>query len=248
MKLSKLLTILGMSLLSACSTAKSDVLADRYKAAVMITSLNERSGGSGTVIRSTSSESFILTNKHVCEVASEGGLVHTSSNEKFLVRSYRESEIHDLCVLSIAKDLGIQVPIAAAAPQPMEPAIVIGHPHLLPTTISQGYFGTMQRIKILVGSRACLKDDIKDLATAIRCLLSGEMGVVKSYEALYTSALIMPGSSGSAVYNSRGEISAVIFAGEEGLSYGFAVPFEYLEKFLSSEIESIIPHKLEYKE
>ena len=49
----------------------------------------------------------------------------------------------------------------------------------------------------------------------------------------------MPGSSGSAIYNEKGEISALVFAGQGDLGYAFAVPVEYIYAFLGTEISSL---------
>lgn len=66
--------------------------------------------------------------------------------------------------------------------------------------------------------------------------------MVKTYEAILVSATIQPGSSGSAVYNLDGEISAVIFAGAGDFGYGFAVPHSYVYKFLALEVPNLQNH------
>ena len=57
--------------------------------------------------------------------------------------------------------------------------------------------------------------------------------IVKQYTTRTTDALIAPGSSGSGVYNTSGNLVAVVFAGYgRGLSQGILVPWEYIYSFL----------------
>jgi S1-C subfamily serine protease len=70
------------------------------------------------------------------------------------------------------------------------------------------------------------------------CALFGVMPIIVTYNSTLVTGLIMPGSSGSAVFNKDGEISALIFAGAQGLSYGFVVPYEYVRDFVTTELKN----------
>lgn len=87
---------------------------------VMITNIEGNSGGSGVIIYRSSNESMILTNKHVCEILPEGGLIQTTSGEKYTVSKYRESEMHDLCLIYTQADLKYNTDLASSAPKMYE--------------------------------------------------------------------------------------------------------------------------------
>lgn len=235
--MTKFIVLLPILLLSACSHGLSKV--PRYT--VMITNLAKNSGGSGSVIYRDSSSSLVLTNAHVCEVVKNGGLVHeATTGTTHNVVSFRQSTTSDLCAILIEGDVGQAAPLARFAPRMYDDATISGHPHLMPNIITKGHFSGKQIIPVLTGWRDCTPEDSANPDTAAFCGIIGKMPVVHNYQAIATSALIRPGSSGSAVYNDRGEISAVIFAGEGDLGFGYAVPHEYVVMFLTQELK-ILP-------
>lgn len=208
---------------------------------VMITNITSTSGGSGSIVSHSKTLSEILTNAHVCQVVKKGGLVHTLDGVKHLVVNYRISNLHDLCLITVAEDLKVAAHLAPQAPSRFDTAIVSGHPALLPTTITDGHFGDKQIVNVMTGYRDCTDEDRANPNTFIFCTMIGKLPVVKRYEAIFETALIQPGSSGSAVYNQDGFIAAVIFAGAGDIGYGFAVPFEYVEAFLTLEAPKLTP-------
>ena len=65
------------------------------------------------------------------------------------------------------------------------------------------------------------------------------MPILKTYDSQHTSALVLPGNSGSAVFNSDGEIAGLVFAsGSRELHYGIIVPHEYVKFFVEHESKS----------
>lgn len=201
------------------------------EATVMITAL-KGGGGSGSIIYSDKSYSIILTNAHVCKVVEKGGRVTNVYDKSALVESYAIYEKHDLCQIKVSADMGPAVKIAKQESEKQEDIIISGHPNLLPQTFSNGKITGKQEIDIMIDLKACTKEDAKE---NVACIFFGGIPIVKKFEATTTSALIMPGSSGSAVYNSKAEIVAVVFAGRQGLSYGYLVPFEHVKQFLEQE-------------
>ena len=204
---------------------------------VMITNMAETSGGSGSVIETSKDESFILTNAHICNIIKEGGIVKKEDGTKFMATSFIQSSIHDLCLVQVSADLGTSVKVASSAPKLYEPATITGHPSLLPAILSGGKFGDRKIIEIMTGLRPCTPEEIgKKLEKALICLFLGGMPIIKSYESIVVSAMIMGGSSGSAVLNEKGELSGVVFAGQgKGLSYAFIVPWEYVSQFINNK-------------
>lgn len=224
------------SLTSLALGNKKYSAADKSKATALITTLDGRSGGTGVILKSSFEGSDILTNKHVCQVVKNGGVVRNSFNKPHLVQHYIESDIHDLCLIHVAEDLGITTDVASRLPFEQEKATVSGHPHLYPTLVTEGYFGSREIITVMIGLRPCTKEDLANPMTALSCLFRGGLPILKEYSAQIISALIMPGSSGSAVYNSDGEIQGLVFAGSGGLGFGYVVPIEFIVNFLRYEV------------
>jgi S1-C subfamily serine protease len=200
---------------------------------VMITNLAGNHGGSGVVINTSADESEILTNSHVCGVVVDGGKVTTTYGESHVVKYYKRDTDHDLCLIVVAAELKDKAKVAASKPSLYEEAIISGHPALLPNVVSTGHFSGNKVISVFYGIEKCTEAQLKDPMLELICYFYGGIPLVKTYEAGVVTALIMGGSSGSAVYNSKQELSGLAFAGKGDLSYAFIVPFEYVSSFLS---------------
>lgn len=225
--------LIGLVLfLSACNS-------DLPSHTVMITNLNGNSGGSGTVIYSDEVKSLVLTNGHVCGVVKNGGVI-IGAEGKAAVVSYKISQLHDLCVIQTSAVVGEAARLNKFIPRPFDDATTIGHPHLMPTIITKGHLAGHQTIQVMIGARDCTEAEKNDQGGAgMFCALFGKLPLVKNYDAVATSTLIQPGSSGSAVYSEAGTIEAVIFAGSGDIGFGYAVPFEYIYTFLHDELKSL---------
>lgn len=218
-------------------------------ATVMITRLNG-GGGSGVVIENSPTESVILTNNHVCQAVERGGYVTTTTGKKALVFAYAPAFTHDLCLIWVNTDLDVSSSLAAKSPKLYTEATISGHPNLLPNVVSKGHFSGTKVIQVLTGFKPCtdeMKESSPDMAGI--CQFFGGFPIVKMYEAQLVTAMIMAGSSGSAVYNSKGEISGLVFAGSDGLSYAYTVPYEYVKGFVDqykTNPESLNVVKIDY--
>lgn len=214
---------------------------DIAKTTAMITNLNGNSGGTGVVLKSENTQSTILTNAHVCGVVKNGGMV-TTDNKRALVTSYKVSEMHDLCLITVNNNLNINTKVATEAPKIYSSSVVAGHPGLLPTIVNRGHFGDHEVITIMVGIRECKQEDL-DSELGIVCMFLGGIPILKNYEAQVVSNTIMPGSSGSAVFDSNGNIAGLVFAGSGQLSYGHIVPQEYVQNFIEQEVDMLKEQK-----
>lgn len=205
---------------------------------VMITNFKQTSGGSGVVIKHSPTKSLVLTNSHVCGlVAEKGGLVKQTDNSQYFITGTVSSKMHDLCVVSVADDLGTSVKIANEPPELYSEATITGHPALLPDIISKGHFGGRQVISIITGIKPCTEQDYNSPNAAL-CMFIGGLPVIKTFDSQIVSATIQSGSSGSAVLNSNDELSGLVFAGAgNGLSYASIVPYEYVIDFLYNEFK-----------
>lgn len=184
---------------------------DFFKPVVKISNLAENSGGTGSIIHSSLYNSFILTNKHVCELVAGGGIVEGLDHVKRLVEAVKEDPDHDLCLIRVAGNLHINLKISKRIPELGDKAMVVGHPALLPTIITRGHFSEHMIANV-----------------------SNEEGEVIPTECQLVSATIMPGSSGSPIFNTRGEIAGVVFAGSQGLGYALIIPLEQVQEFLAN--------------
>ena len=205
--------------------------------AVMITNLRENSGGTGVILSSNTNESKIITNAHVCAVVKNGGVVH-SNGQKALVSSFQVSTHHDLCLITVQSDLHISTEVASSAPDLFSSAAVAGFPALLPTIITRGHFSKKEFITVMTGVKACEAKDLEGPNAGL-CIFLGGLPILKLYEAQVVSPTIMPGSSGSSIWNSDGKISGLIFAGAGQIGYGHAVPQEYVKYFIDHEVKNL---------
>jgi S1-C subfamily serine protease len=224
-------SLISLIILTACGHSPSNLEASRNTVAV--TTLSQTSGGSGTVVLSTASASYILTNAHVCGAIANGGLVTMIDGKKAEIISFRKATVHDLCMVKVAEDLGTKPQkLAANGPQPFEDEIISGHPALYPTIVTRGHFAGKMHVLINTGFRECTPEEKADPVLGIVCAFVGRVPELKNYEAMVGSATIMPGSSGSGVFNRKGELSGVVFAGQGEIGYGLLVPVEYVHLFL----------------
>lgn len=210
------------------------------RTSVKITNLAENSGGSGVILYSQPDASLVLTNKHVCEVVKHGGVV-IQENRRYLVAAYKVSNQHDLCEIMVNADLEVNTKIADKAPKKYSKAHISGHPALLPHVLTHGYVSGRMNVPVMIGMRKCNEKDVEDIkkngdiGKAFMCLFGG-IPIIKTFDSQLVTATILPGSSGSAVFDDNGEIIGLVFAsGSRELNYAIIVPQEYVKSFVHDE-------------
>lgn len=226
-----LLFLLGYKM---AGNSKNDIRAS----SVMIVNRTMRHGGTGIILASGSAKSTILTNDHVCRAVKEGGVVRARTGD-YQIATMIESELSDLCMITVLADLGVETSLSHSVPQFYDPAIVSGHPALMPNVISTGHFSGRQIISVMTGMRKCTEEELRDPVFGLACAFFGGLPVVRSFESELVTATIMPGSSGSGVYNEKNELSGVVFAGSEGFGYAWIVPYEQVVNFLYKEHQTL---------
>jgi S1-C subfamily serine protease len=177
--------------------------------------INSTGGGTGVILDSLPILSRVLTNRHVCNHIEHGGVVKNDKGDTYTIISFKTSTIHDLCEVIVSGDLNGHVSLADEAPSKYDESIVAGHPHLLPTVITHGYFE----------GRFSAQFAINELP------LEGQL----------ITNLVSPGSSGSAVYNRNGDLAGLVFAGSSNFSLSLIVPYKYLKLFLEQEVKTLEP-------
>ena len=203
------------------------------KVTVMITNLGKTSGGSGSVLKSDKTESVILTNEHICALIKTGGLVNRAGVD-YTILSYKVYAFHDLCLIKVLENLDVNLSISESSPTLYSDAVITGHPALLPLVVTKGHFSTLKNIDVVVGLTPCDKDTPQQYE--LYCIFMGGVPIIQTYRTQLVSSTILPGSSGSAVFNSAGEISGVVFASmSRELSYAFIVPQSFVRHFLETQ-------------
>jgi len=160
-------SIVVLSLVHTSSTIikKNDVT----ESSVKIVRSDQRSGGTGVIISSSNTESRILTNSHVCKVIENGGLV-ISPKGQFRVFSYTHSQNHDLCLVKVKDNLGVNTKIASNPPRKYyEKGFISGHPKLLPNVVTSGHFSGKMIIQVLTGFEKCSEEDLRNPNLVLMC-------------------------------------------------------------------------------
>lgn len=204
------------------------------KNAVMITNKAANHGGTGIVYKSNNAGSLVLTNDHVCKAISTGGVVRTDNNQ-YQVQAILESQVSDFCMIYVPSNLKQNTTLAGSEPEMFSIERVSGHPALFPTVVTAGHFSGKNIITVMTGTRECTDADKDDPTNSIYCAFFGLVPILKSYESQLVTSTIMPGSSGSGVYNDKNELSGVVFAGQGDFGYGWIVPYEQVAQFLNHE-------------
>jgi len=224
-----ILSILCLFSLNTFAFFEPRTIKDFHNTSVRIYNLEENSGGSGSVYRSYKNASYILTNKHICRLIEPGGLVE-HNGVKFLITHYKKFPQHDLCLIRIPVNLQINLQIANTLSETSDIAIVSGHPNLLPHILTKGHLSDRMDIQLITGIKKCTPEDLTN--DPMKCAWFGGNPVIETFDSQVVSNLIKPGSSGSAVFNTLGQLIGVIYAGSgRDFSHGFIVPHIYLLYF-----------------
>lgn len=228
-----------MSLISNASVNQPVLYTELRNVSVMIVNKQMNSGGTGSILQS-SKESLVLTNKHVCQVVEAGGYV-IKGKLKAKVVEYKEYTRHDLCIIKVNGNLGVSLKLSPMAPKNTETSMVSGYPRLMPNTITKGHFSDLINVQVMMDLRECT---MEEMLTDMECIFFGGKAVVQSFQAQHTSNLIQPGNSGSGVFNDKGELAGVVFAGSGEISWALIVPHSYVKDFVDNHksYDWIIPN------
>lgn len=232
--------LVGIVLLAGYTVHKVSKTASNPKtASVMIVNRAMNSGGTGIILSSSNSSSWILTNDHVCGVVKDnGGVVRTNTGD-YQVNAIAESQVSDLCLVNVLDDLGVNTTVSPTAPATYDAATISGHPALMPNVLSKGHVSGRAIIQVVTGFKDCTQADLDNPDTGLLCMFLGGIPVLKSYESVLVTALIQPGSSGSGIYNNNDQLVGVVFAGAGGIGYAWTVPYEQVVQFLTHESQSV---------
>jgi hypothetical protein len=215
-------------------------------------------GGTGFAIKAPSGITYILTNDHVCSVSSDKQtvLVENEAGLSMRRRILIKSDFTDLCLIEgIPGVEGLTV-----GPEPMIGQIVaaIGHPSLMPITLSRGEIITKEDVMVLAGpisatwpdgrvqlappevggilEKDCQQKKNRQIDEEVDLgffVLKVKYCINVTEDAYRTNMLIQPGSSGSPIVNFWGNVVGVVFAGDRQM-WGIDVSQKDLVKFLQN--------------
>lgn len=179
------------------------------------------SGGTGFAVR-YKGKVYTLTNDHVCRLAVNNHMVAKiqSTNETLFLRVLDQSEKTDLCLLEgIPSMIGITI----GDPSDYYYLYILGHPRLMPLTLTHGYVIYRETITIT-------RFDLEEAGCVLDKHVWSDGLCYESIQSLISTAWIAPGSSGSPAVDALGRLKGVVFAGNGIVSA--IIPVEYVKEFL----------------
>lgn len=179
--------------------------------------------GSGSVIRTSSTSSYILTNNHVVELATTGGTIkiELSNGDTIDAKLVGRDTNYDLAVVQVQQG---NLPVITFGDSSKvsigDPVVAIGSPLSLASTVTSGIISAINRP-----------------------VTTGNVGSESYIDAIQTDAAINPGNSGGALLDSSGRIIGVNSAiatltsgGATGsIGLGFSIPINQAKR-ISDEI------------
>jgi putative serine protease PepD len=180
--------------------------------------------GSGSVIRTNSTISYIVTNNHVIENAATGGTIDVELNNGEVLTGTivgRDSE-YDLAVVSVKKgNLPAIAQGDSSAVSIGDAVVAFGSPLGLSGTVTSGIISALNRP-----------------------VTTGSTSIASYIDAIQTDAAINPGNSGGPLVDSQGRIvgvnSAIATLGSGSASgnigLGFSIPFNQAKRIINEII------------
>lgn len=204
------------------------------KATVYVTNETRTSGGSGSHVIAPSGKVYILTNAHVCKVGKNGSVFITDDFGRTVPRKILEvSNFTDLCLIEPLPNYHGALKVGHDV-YPGEIVASVGHPTLMPTTMSKGE--VIGQAEIDVFDHVIQDSDDKCDASKNRIIevnsFFGPVSIcVLHLNANLTTTTILPGNSGSPQIDAYGDLNGVFFAGNEA-NWGFSVTLKDVKEFL----------------
>ena len=193
---------------------------------ISVSSTSGSETGSGSIVQSESTRSYIVTNNHVIDSAVSGGKVTVEFQDGTeLSATIKGRDIaYDLAVLEIAKgnlptiDIGDSSTVLIG-----DLSVAIGSPLGLSGTVTSGIISALNRP-----------------------VLAGSTNQASYIDALQTDAAVNPGNSGGPLVNGQGQVigvnSAIATLGNGpqsgSIGLGFAIPINQAQRVITEIIQS----------
>lgn len=175
---------------------------------------------------------YVLTNNHVCAVSGKAIIwawnEYTDQWHKLEV--IRRDDIHDLCLLQ-SPTISTGLKLGTKGGWLKDYVRILGHPDMRPLTESTGQIKEIS--EALVGG--AINDQAKCNRPHMEWRMEEFFGVptgrgycLEKRESYIVDALIVPGSSGSPVFNPEGLVIGIVYAG--GPNEGLYIGVEHINK------------------
>lgn len=208
------------------------------KTSVYVTNEARTSGGSGSHVIAPSGKVYIITNAHVCAIGKDSTIFITDDYGNTIPRKILEiSKITDLCLIEPLPNYHGALKIGSEVTAGQIVA-AIGHPSLMPTTMSRGEVIGAEVIDVFDHYMDPLDSNDKcDLPKNKILEIESFFGPLKvctvHINATLTTATSLPGSSGSPLVDFYGNLVGVVFAGNRA-NWALAVTLSDVTNFLKS--------------
>jgi S1-C subfamily serine protease len=198
---------------------------------VMLTDKIGRGGGTGFAMQMPSGDVLTISNSHVCDIEEILGsqLYAHVGRKKYPMTILEKSMNADLCILNGLPNMkGLKLASGVAIGEEIG---VVGHPALMPLSLSRGSLLGYDKVIVALHRGPC-KEDVGMYKTED----AGFFGEIctEQFEAGLTTVVVLGGNSGSPVINFWGNVVGVLFAssGPSGANYGIIVKLEDLREFI----------------
>ena len=198
-------------------------------ASIQVRTINGSGSGSGWVYKSNLASTWIVTNSHVVEEAtqSSGGsiIVELNNGDQYNASIVGRDSNYDLAVIKISKgnlpelSLGDSTKVVVG-----DPVVAIGSPLGLSSTVTSGIISALNRP-----------------------VITGNYGAESYVNAIQTDAAINPGNSGGALLDGNGRIiginSAIATLSSNGsasgsIGLGFSIPISEAKRIIDELIST----------
>lgn len=191
---------------------------------IYVTTVSGNGTGSGSIIRTDSSSSYILTNNHVVDGASSAGSINVEfhNGDTYSASVVGQDPIYDLAVLKVAVGNLPVIPFGDSSKLSIgDPVVAIGSPLGLASTVTSGIVSALNR-----------------------AIIAGDTGAETYIDAIQTDAAINPGNSGGALLDGQGRMVGVNAAiatlssgGSSGsIGLGFSIPINEAKRIANELI------------
>lgn len=210
----------GMSIKAVAAAVTPSVVS------VLVDTPTGGGNGSGSVIKTNATSSFILTNNHVVEDAVTGGTIRVEFNNGDIITAtiVGRDSIYDLAVIKIQKGNLSVIEYGDSSKLSIgDPVIAIGSPLGLASTVTSGIVSALNRP-----------------------VTTGSVGSESYINAIQTDAAINPGNSGGALIDAEGRmigvnsaIATLTSGGSSGsIGLGFSIPINEAKRVATEIIET----------